>query len=447
MKRLSRLRNNQQNRLQNMKRISYLLAVLAAAVSVISCQKGGKPEIEFEQILYTIYQQGSVEVSVNVSEPVSSELTVPLLLSGDAVKDVDYTISADYITIKAGESSGSVTVGDISLTESKTLTLRFNTPAGYSLGTKFLAVISPDPQEAMIYSFNMSRGYALENFIVSVNVTGAISGKDLATTEDIMIPLLVSGPGASNLVFSGESKTKSSDTSYPAYILLNAGETSGSARFTVPAGFSGNDEAIITVDPEYGRFIAGDNSSVSVAVRGVQTPDKLVGTWTFSKTFALNQINEDFTEMEEDTELIPTHNEGFTLTFAKEADGSVSLTPGGSGDFMNFFRKCTVTLASPINCTRPSTILGKHTSYECQMYVSADGIPYQYNTYYTLSCVNRSFSADDETLGEAVVVFGLDDNGLRLEFRDYDTPPFGEMLWDDKFDPDFFGFASLFVKK
>ena len=201
------------------------------------------------------------------------------------------------------------------------------------------------------------------------------------------------------------------------------------------------------MDPEYGRFIAGDNSSVSVAVRGVQTPDKLVGTWKFNKTFALNQINEDFTEMEEDTELIPTHNEGFTLTFAKEADGSVSLTPGGSGDFMNFFRKCKVSLATPINCTRPSTILGKHTSYECQMYVSADGIPYQYNTYYTLSCVNRSFSADDETLGEAVVVFGLDDNGLRLEFRDYDTPPFGEMLWDDKFDPDFFGFASLFVKK
>lgn len=222
-----------------MKRISYLLAVLAAAVSVISCQKGGKPEIGFEQILYTIYQHGSVEVSVNVSEPVSSELTVPLLLSGDAEKDVDYTISADYITIKAGESSGSVTVGDISLTESKTLTLRFNTPSGYSLGTKFLAVISPDPQEAMIYSFNISRGYALENFIVSVNVTGAISGKDLATTEDIIIPLLVSGPGASNLVFSGESKTKSSDASYPAYILLNAGETSGSARFTVPAGFPG----------------------------------------------------------------------------------------------------------------------------------------------------------------------------------------------------------------
>ena len=134
-------------------------------------------------------------------------------MSGDAVKDVDYTISADYITIKAKESSGSVTIGDISLTESKTLTLRFNAPSGYSLGTKFLAVISPDPQEAMIYSFNMSRGYALENFIVSVNVTGAISGKDLATTEDIMIPLLVSGPGASNLVFSGESKTKSADPS------------------------------------------------------------------------------------------------------------------------------------------------------------------------------------------------------------------------------------------
>ena len=68
-------------------------------------------------------------------------------------------------------------------------------------------------------------------------------------------------------------------------------------------------------------------------------------------------------------------------------------------------------------------------------------------SYYKLSVANRAFSSETETLGEAVVIFTLVDGGLQVEFRDYDTPPFGEMWWDTGFDADMFGFASLFVKK
>lgn len=431
-----------------MKRILYFMAAIAAAISFASCSEDGKPTIEFERVLYTIYQNGSVDVALTVSEPAAADVTVPLIFSGDAVKGTDYSVSAESVTIKAGETAASVKVTNISLTDDKQLTLGFNVPSGYNLGTRLVAVVSPDSQEALVYSFSMTRGYALESYVATINVTGTVSGKDVVTTEDITIPLQVSGAGASNLVFTVSDETKTTPAPAP-YAVLKAGETSASVKFTVPDGFSGDDEAVLSVQPGEDRFIAGDNSSVSIAVRGVQTPDKLIGTWKFSKVYDKDELDMWFEEMEDDPEALPTHNEGFTLTFAKESDGSVSVTPAGSGDFMNFFRKATVSLCAPKNATASSIALGKYTVLDNNQFVTeARGYAYQANTYYKVSSANRAFSKDSETLGEAVVVFSLSDDGLTMEFRDYDTPPFGEMWWDDgKFDPDMFGFASLFVKQ
>lgn len=142
---------------------------------------------------------------------------------------------------------------------------------------------------------------------------------------------------------------------------------------------------------------------------------------------------------------LPIHNEGFTLTFTKEDDGSVKLTPGGTGDFTKFFRTAIVTLGEPINQTKPSIILGKHTTYDCNMFIQndLDGTGYQFDTYYKLSSANRAFSADVETLGESTIIFNLTDNGLVVEFRDYED----EFVSILGFDPDFNSFPSLFVKE
>ena len=76
-------------------------------------------------------------------------------------------------------------------------------------------------------------------------------------------------------------------------------------------------------------------------------------------------------------------------------------------------------------------------------------MPYQFNTYYKLSSANRSFSSTKESLGDAIVVFNLVDEGLIMEFRDYDEPGFGEMWWslDEAFQTEMFSFASLFTKE
>lgn len=452
------------------KKFMTFVTVAVAALSLASCEKeGGKetPVLEFEKILYTVYDKGTVDVVIKSNVTVAENVTIPVTFSGEAEKGVDYKIVAkddegneiaaeDVVTIEAGKTAGAITVKNISLSEKKQISVSFAVPEGYAAGTKKTAVVAPDSQEALIYSFQMARGYALESFVTTIKVTGTVSGTDFKAAEDITIPLSLTGEGASVLQFVEEKETEggASTTSIAApvgpYAVLKAGQTSATVKFTVPEGYSGDKEALLAVDSDAdSRFIEGGaTETVSIAVRGLQTPDKLVGTWKFSKVYDKATIIELWADPDllgTDESELPIHNEGFTLTFTKEDDGSVKLTPGGTGDFTKFFRTAVVTLGEPINQTKPSIILGKHTTYDCNMFIQndPDGTGYQFDTYYKLSSANRAFSADVETLGESTVIFNLTDNGLVLEFRDYED----ELVGILGFDPDFSSFPSLFVKE
>lgn len=452
------------------KKFMTFVTVAVAALSLASCEKeGGKetPVLEFEKILYTVYDKGTVDVVIKSNVAVAEDVTIPVTFSGEAEKGVDYKIVAkddegneiaaeDVVTIEAGKTAGAITVKNISLSEKKQISVSFAVPEGYAAGTKKTAVVAPDSQEALIYSFQMARGYALESFVTTIKVTGTVSGTDFKAAEDITIPLSLTGEGASVLQFVEEKETEggASTTSIAApvgpYAVLKAGQTSATVKFTVPEGYSGDKEALLAVDSDAdSRFIEGGaTETVSIAVRGLQTPDKLVGTWKFSKVFDKATIIESWADpdlLATDESELPIHNEGFTLTFTKEDDGSVKLTPGGTGDFTKFFRTAIVTLGEPVNQTKPSILLGKHTSYDCNMFIQndQDGTGYQFDTYYKLSSANRAFSADVETLGESTIIFNLTDNGLVVEFRDYED----EFVESLGFDPDFNSFPSLFVKE
>ena len=142
------------------------------------------------------------------------------------------------------------------------------------------------------------------------------------------------------------------------------------------------------------------------------------------------------------------NNEGFTLTFTKDESGVVTVTPNDKGDFASFFREATMIPTKPIHYSSEGKPMGKNAVSECTMFMAYDGYKVHTNAYYLLSAANRAFSKDNETIGEAVAVFTIVDGDLTVEFRDYDKPPFSIKWWEDeKFDPDMFGFASLFVKQ
>ncbi|MGM9739035.1 MAG: hypothetical protein ACI3ZP_00365 [Candidatus Cryptobacteroides sp.] len=419
-----------------MKYLSKLMAILALAFLSVACSEDDKITVEFEKTLYTVHGGGSVDIAVNVSEPAASDISIGLLFSGSASAD-KYAASFDTVTIPAGETSGTVTISDIKISQEEQIVIGIaSLPSGYTLGAKSVTIVTVDAEELLICSFTSTADNAIGSYRARIDVSGAVSGKDLSLNEDVIIPLTVSGAAASYLNFGGEP-----------HALLKAGDKVAIAEFSLNPGFEEGAEVKLGIKEGEDRILIGNNDAMTLKLYGADIPAALLGTWTFDHVFDLEDLEYFFAEMEDDATLLPTHNEGFTLTFAKDEAGMITVTPNDKGDFANFFRTATVTPTEPINYSSEGVVTGMNTVSEVNMFMAMEDYDVHTCSYYKLSVANRAFSSEKESLGEAVVIFTLVDGGLQVEFRDYDTPPFGEMWWDKDFDADMFGFASLFVKK
>ena len=422
------------------------MAIFTLAILSVACSEDGKIAVEFEKTLYTVHGGGSVDIAVNVSEPAASDIRIGLIFSGSASAD-KYAAGFDSVTIPAGETVGTVTISDIKIFQDEQIAVGIGRcPAGYAPGTKSVTIVTVDAEELLLCSFastsdNLLCSFAstTDNAIGSygarIDVSGAVSGKDLSLNEDVVIPLTASGAAASYLNFGGEP-----------HALLKAGDKVAIAEFSLNPGFEEGAEVKLSIKEGEDRILIGNNETITLKLYGAEIPEALLGTWTFDHVFDIEEVEEFFGEMEDDITLLPTHNEGFTLTFEKDNAGIITVTPNDKGDFAKFFRTATVTPTEPINYSSEGTVTGMNTVSEINMFMASEDYGVHTCSYYRLSEANRAFSSEVETLGEAVVIFTLVEGGLQVEFRDYDTPPFGEMWWDSEFDADMFGFASLFVK-
>ena len=411
------------------------MAILTLALFSVACSEDGKITVEFEKTLYTVHGGGSVDIAVNVSEPAASDISIGLLFSGSASAD-KYAASFDTVTIPAGETTGTVTISDIRISQEEQIVVGIvSCPSGYTPGAKSVTIVTVDAEELLVCSFATTSDNAIGSYRARIDVSGAVSGKDLSLNEDVVIPLTASGAAASYLNFGGEP-----------HALLKAGDKVAIAEFSLNPGFEEGAEVKLSIKEGEDRILIGNNETITLKLYGAEIPEALLGTWTFDHVFDIEEVEEFFSEMEDDITLLPTHNEGFTLTFEKDDAGIITVTPNDKGDFAKFFRTATVTPTEPINYSSEGIVTGMNTVSEINMFMAMEDYDFHTCSYYRLSEANRAFSSEVETLGEAVVIFTLVEGGLQVEFRDYDTPPFGEMWWDPEFDPDMFGFASLFVK-
>ena len=412
------------------------MAILTLALFSVACSEDGKITVEFEKTLYTVHGGGSVDIAVNVSEPAASDISIGLLFSGSASAD-KYAASFDTVTIPAGETTGTVTISDIRISQEEQIVVGIvSCPSGYTPGAKSVTIVTVDAEELLVCSFATTSDNAIGSYRARIDVSGAVSGKDLSLNEDVVIPLSASGAAASYLNFGGEP-----------HALLKAGDKVAIAEFSLNPGFEEGAEVKLSIKEGEDRILIGNNETITLKLYGAEIPEALLGTWTFDHVFDIEEVEEFFGEMEDDITLLPTHNEGFTLTFEKDNAGIITVTPNDKGDFAKFFRTATVTPTEPINYSSEGEVTGMNTVSEINMFMAMEDYGVHTCSYYKLSEANRAFSSEVETLGEAVVIFTLVEGGLQVEFRDYDTPPFGEMWWEPaNFDPDMFGFASLFVK-
>ena len=411
------------------------MAILTLAILSVACSEEGKIAVEFEKTLYTVHGGGSVDIAVNVSEPAASDIRIGLIFSGSASAD-KYAVGFDSVTIPAGETVGTVTISDIRISQDEQIAVGIGRcPAGYAPGTKSVTIVTVDAEELLICSFASTSDNAIGSYRARIDVSGAVSGKDLSLNEDVVIPLTASGAAASYLNFGGEP-----------HALLKAGDKVAIAEFSLNPGFEEGAEVKLSIKEGEDRILIGNNETITLKLYGAEIPEELLGTWTFDHVFALEEIEYFFGDEGDDITLLPTHNEGFTLTFEKDDAGIITVTPNDKGDFAKFFRTASVTPTEPINYSSEGIVTGMNTVSEINMFMAMEDYDFHTCSYYKLSEANRAFSSEVENLGEAVVIFTLVEGGLQVEFRDYDTPPFGEMWWDPDFDADMFGFASLFVK-
>ena len=413
------------------------MAILTLAILSVACSEDGKIAVEFEKTLYTVHGGGSVDIAVNVSEPAASDIRIGLIFSGSASAD-KYAAGFDSVTIPAGETVGTVTISDIRISQDEQIAVGIaSCPAGYAPGTKSVTIVTVDAEELLICSFASTSDNAIGSYRARIDVSGAVSDKDLSLNEDVVIPLTASGAAASYLNFGGEP-----------HALLKAGDKVAIAEFSLNPGFEEGAEVKLSIKEGEDRILIGNNETITLKLYGAEIPEALLGTWTFDHVFDIEEIEEFFYDdgKGDDITLLPTHNEGFTLTFEKDDAGIITVTPNDKGDFAKFFRTASVTPTEPINYSSEGIVTGMNTVSEINMFMAMEDYDVHTCSYYRLSEANRAFSSEVETLGEAVVIFTLVEGGLQVEFRDYDTPPFGEMWWDPDFDADMFGFASLFVK-
>ena len=413
------------------------MAILTLAILSVACSEDGKIAVEFEKTLYTVHGGGSVDIAVNVSEPAASDIRIGLIFSGSASAD-KYAAGFDSVTIPAGETVGTVTISDIRISQDEQIAVGIaSCPAGYAPGTKSVTIVTVDAEELLICSFASTSDNAIGSYRARIDVSGAVSDKDLSLNEDVVIPLTASGAAASYLNFGGEP-----------HALLKAGDKVAIAEFSLKPGFEEGAEVKLSIKEGEDRILIGNNETITLKLYGAEIPEALLGTWTFDHVFDIEEIEEFFYDdgKGDDITLLPTHNEGFTLTFEKDDAGIITVTPNDKGDFAKFFRTASVTPTEPINYSSEGIVTGMNTVSEINMFMAMEDYDVHTCSYYKLSEANRAFSSEVENLGEAVVIFTLVEGGLQVEFRDYDTPPFGEMWWDPDFDADMFGFASLFVK-
>ena len=418
------------------------IAILAAAVAcAAACTKLGIPTIEFASLTGNIYlgtESTPVEIKTNLASESDATASVRISYIGSSLKELASVEQS--VTVPAGETSVTLDVPNRpeELAEDEAVTsikLSFTAlPAGYVPGAKAICLLSPSTSEALICSFDYEEADLIESLRIKVSISGSLSGKDWAANGDMSIPVEFNGEGSKYISSDGLVK------------VLN-GENSGTLEIKAKEGIHDLNAPLgISLAGEEG-VIAGDIETMLVTVRGIPTIETLGGEWKFVEIVNKEELEYFYLEMEDDLELCPIHNEGFSLSFSSK-DGGLVLSPSATGDFANYYRECSISNCEPKNMVAKGVVLGSCSSEEGNMFVTGIYSRPTQEIYYKLPSVNRSFDNSAESLGEGVISLSfLSDDEIIVSIHDYDEPGFALWWEDGKFDAEMLGFASLFRRQ
>ena len=425
-----------------MKILFKILTLIILATLSFSCsdEESNSAKLAFSRSIYILPSSGELNVELRATMAPSTDITVPIEISGSAVLDSDYTISGKEFIIKAGETKASIKLmPKNNLTADREIKLALMPVKGYDLGNKKVAIIPVETKERIMYTFSLNYSRMLSSIEVWVKLNGEISGRKFRAPRDITLPIKIDE--SSTAVLGEDFEIEGGKTS----VTINKNEYMTHFTVKVKDGakdYTGKIATLILEAPEEEKDLYYPGSFISYKIKLDQLKFiDMLGNW---KPVAI--INKDSYLMEDIPEeeyagLLPENNgENDYLEFTT-VNGVDKIIPHLTGDLKNFF-------SNP----EGHNIVFDHIEKSLDDYSTFESYD---APYFVISDVNTCFSSKKTVLGN--VYLGLDmidDNNIIIYFHQYTPTDFLVQSYNDvlggEFDidffPDFFGITYKFTR-
>lgn len=368
-------------------------------------------EVSFAKTAYFLPANEPVKIEVTANSAVAENTVVKFGITGSAVKDEDYTLSAEEFVIPAGGSSASIemTPKD-NFTADRDVKLSILSGTNYKIGKNGVTTVTVESKEQLIYSF-VQEYYALANEVtveIEVkNVTGNYGRK-----EEIHIPFTI-----------GEASTAKEGVNFEIEggvkeFVIPVGSAKGSLKIKLLNEEEGKDRVILEAKNLSERFIPGNFDEAIVKIDG-KPMGRMIGKWVFEEEVALDfwKSQYGYDPYISDFVNIPQNNSNKdTLEFiAGEVD---EMRVKVTGDLKNYLRDCDV----------------EYLRDEKERLMESGGWPVQVVTMsvYSLSKVNVPFSATVIEERAAEIGFRMiDDKTLEITVYDYEPVDFMAKIYEE----------------
>ena len=395
-----------------------------SGAATVYCANNGTPTIEFKKDANNYVVLDCRSVSLNAQTPTDFWIALPPVTFSEGIT-VEIETDDDVIVRK--------TTSPLIIARSKIKPM------------KELKISN----EKIYYSFASNEIMSEDGVaVVSLALRGQDSGGEFRAPKEIRVPFKV----ISNSV---EGKDFSIDCTEKEFVFAPG---NNSAEIKITRKSADYFKLNIEVDKTKigNRYKAGNFNTISIIFPDwLNMYSSLVGTWQFLESPSVDDIKEWFEVEDDDPALLPLNNNGFTVTFVKNEDGSVTFKPNTTGDLAALFRESKIKYKKieknsdgkysvNIVTNNDYVVLSDYCTLESSMFYERE----MKLTYFSLDRINRAFSKTTENIGPGVIAMRINNKGtLEIHLRDYDKPPFGHNWWyPEKVDWEMFGFIYIFKK-
>ena len=391
------------------------IACLLLSMCFVACndddseEKG--PQLAFSKLIYTLDAENPLEVEIQVSEPVQANTSVKFNVRGAAVQGEEYELSADEFVIPAGERTASITVTPKNNFEGgKTIKLELSPVEGYVLGEYNFTLIEVLTKGQLICAF-AEENYVLPGELeVRMNAKDANTGKYFSASTDTKVPFIV-GKHSTAIEHVHYEFVDNPDKMF----VIPAKKSYGTIKIKFLKWEEGKTTLFLLVPDGNDQVLPGDVDQTEIYIKGMTTPDRLVGKWAFKEVTSIEYLRENnwYGGLDEVAHL-PENN--LPTDILEFVDGGAKLKVHATGDMAKYFRDCDVKFLR-----------------EQQLYLyELAGIgrpPMVTASMLELSQANVNFSGTNEKLRAVQVGFRLLDDKETLEVTVLDYEP-TDFLYD-----------------